>query len=100
MLDFCLADTREDCSEATTTSGRHSVPVSGGAPFARIPTARGVAAVTKAASAAESSTRGFEESSAIRRLQQQEMGAESQLLASRTIGRVTGCFPGYSAGSR
>src|SRR3954453_18962418 len=28
------------------------------------------------------------------------MGAESQLLASRTIGRVTGCFPGYSAGSR
>ena len=28
------------------------------------------------------------------------MGAELQLRASRTIGRVTGCRPGYSAGSR
>ena len=89
------------CSEATTTSGRHSVPVSGGAPFARIPTARGVAAATKAASAAENATRGFEgPSAAIRLLHQQKMGAELRLRASRTIGRVTGCRPGYSAGSR
>src|SRR3954468_23115051 len=28
------------------------------------------------------------------------MGAELQLRASRTIGRMTGCRPGYSAGSR
>ena len=99
MQDFGLADVREDLLRGDDHIRSPQRAGQRRRAFRADPDRAGIAAATKAASAAESATRGFEEpSAAIQLLHRQKMGAESQLHAFRTIGRVTGCPPDIRPG--